>query len=555
MERRVTPSESPLPSIPADRPPSVSSAADEALAKRTRWRVWIRIVPWLFFLYILAFLDRVNVSVAELKMEDLPQEGGLGFGRVVIGFGFGLFFWGYWLLEIPSTVSVNRWGARWVFVRILVLWGLCAAAVGAIGTSFAGHVFGWIPHVPEGSGWLGDAAGFVNGLSDNPEYQFYFLRFMLGFFEGGFFPSVIFYLSLWFRTEDRAKAIATFMAAIPFANLVGAPLSGLLLEVHWSGLPGWRWVFILEGIAPVLAGVATLFLLPDRPATVTWLRDDERAWLLDELEREHHGKKIHNPWIWVSHLGMVILLTLVYFGQNLASYGLTSFLPAIIKSILGLKPDDRFSFIGMTVTSDQLGTYLSGPIYLMGLIGMLISGWHSDRTRERIWHSAVPLALWGVGIALTAMLDGYGSWPLLVLIFGVGTFMYAHLPAFWPIPTMFLGAVAAASAIGFINMLGNLGGYVGPKIMGDRAKAQMPAPMIIQTVGLLAAPQGQGPLVASVNLLPRKLEPPRFAPILWLLAPWPILSAVIILAAGYLRRRSSRLREGSVNPVHRPLLK
>src|SRR5207249_2285415 len=320
MERRVTPSESPLPSTPVpDRPPTVSSAADEALAKRTRWRVWIRIVPWLFFLYILAFLDRVNVSVAELKMEDLPQEGGLGFGRDVIGFGFGLFFWGYWLLEIPSTISVNRWGARWVFVRILVLWGLCAAAVGAIGTPFASHVFGWIPHSPEADGWFGKCAGFVNGLSDNPEYQFYFLRFMLGFFEGGFFPSVIFYLSIWFRTEDRAKAIATFMAAIPFANLVGAPLSGLLLEVNWFGLPGWRWVFILEGIAPVLAGFATLFLLPDRPAIVTWLPDDERAWLLSELEREHHGKKIHNSWIWVSHLGTVILLTLVYFGQNLAS--------------------------------------------------------------------------------------------------------------------------------------------------------------------------------------------------------------------------------------------
>jgi len=493
--------------------------------------------------------------VAELKMEDLPQEGGLGFGRDVIGFGFGLFFWGYWLLEIPSTISVNRWGARWVFVRILVLWGLCAAAVGAIGTPFAGRLFGWIPHMPEASGWIGQGTGFVNGLSDNPEYQFYFLRFMLGFFEGGFFPSVIYYLSIWFRTEDRAKAIATFMAAIPFANLVGAPLSGLLLEVHWLGLPGWRWVFILEGIAPVLAGFVTLFLLPDRPAKAKWLPDDERAWLLGELEREHHGKKVHSHWIWVSHLGIVLLLTLVYFGQNLASYGLTSFLPAIIKSMLGLRSEDRFSILGMGITSDQLATYLSGPVYLMGLIGMLVNGWHSDRTRERVWHSAVPLALWGVGIALTATLDGYGILPLLVLIFGVGTFMYAHLPAFWPIPTMFLGAIAAASAIGFINMTGNLGGYVGPKLMGDRAKAQMPVALAAQTVGLLAAPQGQGSLIASSNLLPRKFEPPRFAPILWLLAPWPIISAAVILAAGYLRRRSSRPREVAPDAANRPLLK
>jgi MFS family permease len=484
----------------------------------------------------------VNVSVAELKMENPPSDGGLGFGKDVIGFGSGLFFWGYWLLEIPSTVSVNRWGARWVFVRILVLWGLCAATVGAIGTPFAQQLFGWIPHIPEGSGWTGKVAGFVNGLSDKPKNQFYFLRFMLGFFEGGFFPSVIFYLSLWFRTEDRAKAIATFMAAIPFSNLVGAPLSGLLLEVNWLGLPGWRWVFILEGFAPVLAGIATLFVLPDRPAKVTWLKDDERAWLLDELDREHRGKQVHGHWVWVLHLGTVLLLTMVYFGQNLASYGLTFFLPAIIKSLLGLK-SETYSVLGLRVSSDQLATYLSGLVWLMGLIGLLLNGWHSDRSRERPWHAAVPLALWGLGIGLTAMLDGHGIWPLLVLIFGVGTFMYAHLPAFWPMPTMFLGAAVAASAIGFINMLGNLGGYVGPKLVGDRATSRMPVPVAVQTMGLLASPQGQAPLLASANLLPQKPEPPPFGPILWLLAPWPILSAVLILVAGYTRRRAGSLQQ------------
>jgi MFS transporter, ACS family, tartrate transporter len=310
------------------------------------------------------------------------------------------------------------------------------------------------------------------------------------------------------------------------------------LEVNWLGLAGWRWVFILEGIVPVLAGFATLFLLPDRPATVGWLPGDERAWLLAELEREHHGKRVHNPWIWFSHVGAVLLLTLVYFGQNLASYGLTSFLPAIIKSILGLKSEQHHSLLGLKVSADQLATYLSGLVYLMGLIGMLVNGWHSDRTRERPWHAAIPLALWGVGIAMTAMLDGRGIWPMVVLIFWVGSFMYAHLPAFWPIPTMFLGAAVAASAIGFINMLGNLGGYVGPKLMGDRAKGQLPPAVAAQTIGLLASPQGSGSLLASANLMPRKLEPPRFAPILWLLAPWPILSAVTILITGYLRRRT-----------------
>jgi MFS family permease len=498
------------------------------------------LIPWLFFLYILAYLDRVNVSVAELKMENLPSEGGLGFGKDIIGFGFGLFFWGYWLLEIPSTVSVARWGARWVFVRILVLWGLCAAAVGTIGTPFAAYLFAWLPHLPESTGWFGGIGRFVNGLSDSPENQFYFFRFMLGFFEGGFFPSVIFYLSLWFRTEDRARAIATFMAAIPFSNLLGAPLSGLLLEVKWFNLPGWRWIFMLEGIAPVFAGFATLFLLPDRPVTVKWLPEGERNWLLAELDREQQNKKVHGHWIWVHHLGTVLLLTLVYFGQNLASYGLTSFLPAIIKSLLRLKSDDHFYFLGrVEVTSDQLVTYLSGLVYLMGLMGILVNGWHSDRTKERPWHAAVPLALWGLSIGLTALLDGHGILPLIVLIVGVGTFMYAHLPAFWPIPTMFLGATAAASAIGFINMLGNLGGYVGPKLMGDKAKGHLPAPAVARTVGLLASPQGQGPMLAGSALLPDKVETPNLAPILWLLAPWPIIASAIILIVGYTRRRTS----------------
>src|SRR5437016_2967889 len=225
----------------------------QSIAERTRRRITLYLIPYLFFLYILAYLDRVNVSVAELKMIQPPDSGGLGFDRATIGLGAGLFFWGYWILEIPSTVSVTRWGARWVFARILVLWGICAALVGFIGTPYATSVLSWMPLV-----------------RDSPIYQFYVLRFMLGFFEGGFFPSVIVYLSIWFRPEDRAKAIASFMAAIPLANIVGTPLSGLLLNVDWFGLAGWRWVFILEGLAPVLAGFATLFMLPDRPAKAAW---------------------------------------------------------------------------------------------------------------------------------------------------------------------------------------------------------------------------------------------------------------------------------------------
>src|SRR6266478_4702717 len=193
-----------LMSIVWRRPPS-------GIGERTRRRVTLYLIPYLFFLYIIAYLDRVNVSVAGLAMQYGVNEGGMGFDKDVIGFGFGIFFWGYWILEIPSTVSVVRWGARWVFVRILVLWGICAAVIGGIGTPFCDYLLGWLPY-----------------LSDpkHPEYQLYFLRFMLGFFEGGFFPSVIVYLSYWFRPEDRAKAIAGFMAAIPISSMIGLPISG-----------------------------------------------------------------------------------------------------------------------------------------------------------------------------------------------------------------------------------------------------------------------------------------------------------------------------------------
>src|SRR5262245_4982746 len=190
-------------------------------------------------------------------MEGPVSEGGLAFTKDVIGLGFGLFFWGYWILEIPSTLTVVRWGARWVFVRVLILWGICATLIGFIGLSAVAHLFAWLPQLP--SNWLGleSVAGFVNGLHDNPKYQFYFLRFMLGLFEGGFFPSVIMYLSLWFRAEDRAKAIALFMVAIPMSSAIGSPISTWLLGVGWFGLPGWRWIFIVEGIVPILAGLAT----------------------------------------------------------------------------------------------------------------------------------------------------------------------------------------------------------------------------------------------------------------------------------------------------------
>jgi MFS family permease len=492
--------------------PLIWRSPAKTIGEQSRRRITLHLIPYLFFLYILAYLDRVNVSVAQLGMLRPIEEGGMGFDRYIVGFGAGIFFWGYWILEVPSTVSVTRWGARWVFVRILVLWGLCAALAGAIGTPFASTLFSWIPRINEQAGGLASfdnhvdallgwtvrlfyndqvrlailarSASFVNGLNDTPAYQFYFFRFMLGFFEGGFFPSVIVYLSLWFSPQHRARAIASFMAAIPLSNVLGLPISGLLLNVNWLGLPGWRWIFILQGVVPILAGFLTLFFLPDRPHKARWLHDEERDWLLGELAEEHKTRQAHAHLGWMQHAGVVLMLTAVYFCLNVTSYGLQMFMPGIIQSQ---------SNVGASTAS-----VLAALPYLMSLVGMLLNGWHSDRTRERFWHAAVPLTMLGLGVILAALVDGLPVLPVLVLILCVGTFMQAVLPAFWPIPTMFLGATMAAAAIGFINMIGNLGGSVGPVLVGQAAKEQT-----------------------------------SFATGLLRIAPWPIVGAGIVLFLGW----------------------
>jgi ACS family tartrate transporter-like MFS transporter len=468
------------------------------LAERARRRVTLHLVPYLFFLYILAYLDRVNVSVAALRMAEPPDVGGLGFLQTTIGFGAGIFFWGYWVLEVPSTLSVLRWGARWVFVRILVLWGLACVLVGLVGTPWEEAAFGWLGGpvgdvIFHGIGGLAHLFSFDPGPLDQLVVrQFYFFRFLLGFFEGGFFPSVILYLSLWFRPEDRARAIAGFMAAIPLSSLIGIPISGLLLELNWFDLPGWRWIFILQGALPVLAGFATLFCLPDRPEHARWLPEDERRYLVAALHREQQHKQAHGFSSWSGQLGTVLLLTLVYFGLNVSSYGLQMFLPKIIKSQTGL--------------SDVWASLVAAPFYLIALVAMLLNGLHSDRTQERIAHVAVPLLGLALGTAAVAVLAGQGLWPVFVMVFVVGAFMFAHLPAFWPLPTKFLGATAAAAAIGFINMIGNLGGFVGPTVVGNAV-----------------AEQGAGPV--------------DFRAALFRLAPFPAASALIIVLIWYLRRQ------------------
>ncbi len=450
-----------------------------SVAERSRRRITLHLVPLLFFLYILAYIDRSNISVASLGMAASPEHGGLGLSQELIGVASGLFFWGYLILEIPSTLSVERWGVRWVFVRILVLWGLTAMAMGAIGTPAMSKAFGWLPHISENLGFLSGAARFVNGLAHDPGDQLKAFRFLLGFFEGGFFPSVIVYLSYWFRTEDRAKAIAGFALAMPLSMAIGNWVSSWLIGVNWLGLVGWRWVFIVEGALPVLAGVMTFFLLPNRPTEAKWLAEDERKWLAGELDREREQKQIaHGRTRWQNHLLIVLLLTTVYFLQNITIYGANFFMPTIMGTWLPSLPYTVRLWLGVAgkmspdvlrAHEDHAKALLAVLPYVVSVVAVLLNARHSDRTRERTWHAAVPLALVSVGMFLASQLGNHPCLAILVMIFLVGGCVFTHIPAFWPMPTIFLGAAAAASAIGFINMVGNIGGYVGPVIAGNSA--------------------------------------------------------------------------------------
>ncbi|HEX4415177.1 MAG TPA: MFS transporter [Lacipirellulaceae bacterium] len=461
-----------------------------SVGERARRRVWVHLLPVLFLLYILAYIDRSNIAIAKFGMNRSLAEGGLGFDERIVGFGSGIFFWGYWVLEIPSTLSVERRGARWVFLRILILWGLCAVLMGFMGLPLLETLLGWLPKISELSGWptINAVTRHWNGLGTNAESQFYFLRFMLGFFEGGFFPTVVMYLSTWFNAQHRAKAMASFMAAMPLSNVFGTTISQWISDhIHWGGLPGWRWIFILEGVAPILAGICVLFCLPDRPKAVDWLPQEEKDWLLKELETEARNRSAQSHSAWHLHLGLVLLLTLVYFCQNVVAYGMSTFMPSIVKSQFG--------------GTELEAAWVTAGFFLIAFIAMQFNGWHSDRRRERIWHVAVPLIMLGSGLAIVSYYPYAPRLGTIALFLLVGGSIYTVMPAFWPIPTIFLGSTFAASAIGFINMIGNLGGSVGPVIIGDAAKNN------------------------------------DFVTGLWRIAIFPFIGAATILLVGYAQRR------------------
>jgi MFS transporter, ACS family, tartrate transporter len=416
------------------RPVTVPTDGSAAIARVSR-----RLIPFLFLLYILNFLDRVNVGFAALEMNR-----DLGFGPAVYGFGAGVFFIGYCLFEVPSNLVLYRIGARLWIARIMVTWGLAASAM-------------MLVHAP---------------------WSFYLLRFLLGVAEAGFFPGIIFYLTSWYPARERARAYAWFLAAIPVCGVIGGPISGALLGLDGLlGLRGWQWLFLLEGIPSVLVGVAVLRLLPDRPAAARWLPPSERAWLEERLAVERadqaaqHGASLRlalrNPMVW--------WLGLSYFLLVVALYGFALWLPQLVKA-----SGDFSNF--------EVGVITAIP-YAFAAIGMVLVGRHSDRTAERHLHLVGPALAGAVGfVAVTRT----GSTGLLVAALCLCAFgVLGWLGPFWALPTAFLREQAAAGGIALINSMGAVGGFVGPYLIGEvREQTGEFAPGLMVLAGCLAAAAG-----------------------------------------------------------------
>jgi ACS family tartrate transporter-like MFS transporter len=393
----------------------------EDLEKRTIGKVMRRLIPFLILCYVVAYLDRVNVGFAKLQMNQV-----LGLSEAVFGFGAGLFFIGYFLFEVPSNIFLEKVGARVWIARIMITWGLISAA------------FAFIPSI----------AG-ITGLPATG--VFYGLRLLLGACEAGFFPGIIFYLTLWFPAVYRARVISLFMLAVPISSIVGSPLSGVLLGLSGWGLHGWQWLFLLEALPSLLVGIGVLFYLTDFPRQARWLQPDEIGWLEQVQATEKQNKeKVEHLSLWQSLIDPRILLcAFVYFGVQAANYGVAFFLPTIIRNL--------------GATDTQTGFIAAVP-FVFGAVGMVLFSLHSDRTMERKGHVAVAMLMATVGFGCAGLVSS----PVLMM----ALFCFAQIgvsevpPMFWPLPASFLSGASAAAGIAAINSLGNLSGFAAPYAIG-----------------------------------------------------------------------------------------
>jgi MFS transporter, ACS family, tartrate transporter len=385
----------------------------DPIEKRTIAKVSRRLIPFLMLCYFIAYLDRVNVGFAALTMNR-----DLGISATAYGFGAGIFFFSYFLFEVPSNLALERFGARKWIARIMMSWGI-----------------------------LSGCTAFVTG-----EYTFYLVRVLLGIAEAGFFPGIIFYLTLWFPGVYRARIVGWFMAAIPLSSVLGFPVSGMIMGMDGiGGLAGWQWLFIIEAGPAVILAVVVWFYLTDRPAAAQWLEPDERAWLDKRLANEARQKEeVHGISVLQALFNpKVLALSLVYFGAVATNYGTAFWLPQIVREF-GL--------------SNVATGFVSAIPYIVGTIGMVLWGRRSDQKLERKWHAAFPFLIAAIGIAGSTLLDD----PVLKMAaLSLGAFgVFAVLPVFWTFPTAFLSGAAAAAGIAAINSIGNLAGFFGPFVMG-----------------------------------------------------------------------------------------
>jgi MFS transporter, ACS family, tartrate transporter len=392
------------------------------LETRTLARVTMRLVPFLILCYFIAYLDRVNVGFAALQMNK-----DLGLSSSAFGFGAGIFFIAYFFFEVPSNLLLEKFGARRWIARIMFTWGILAGAMA------------FIPGISR-----------LTGLS--PAHVFYTLRVLLGIAEAGFFPGIIFFLTLWFPATYRARVVGYFMVAIPLSTVIGAPISGALLNLDkTASLAGWQWVYLIEALPALFLSFVVLFYLTDKPADATWLGADERDWLVTRQAQERAQREsvrsfsvreaLFNP--------RVLAVALIYFGANATNYGLSFFLPQIVK--------------GFGLGNVQTGFVTSLP-YIVGAFSMILWGRRSDRKLERKWHVAIPLLVAAGGIAASTALDDPVLKMIALSIAGFGIF--GCLPVIWTLPAAFLSGAAAAGGIAAVNSLGNLAGFFGPYAMG-----------------------------------------------------------------------------------------
>jgi ACS family tartrate transporter-like MFS transporter len=379
----------------------------------TMRKVTWRLVPFLMLCYFIAYLDRVNTGFAGATMR-----ADLNLSAAAFGGAAGIFFLAYFVFEVPSNLALHRFGARRWIARIMFSWGIVSGA-----------------------------QAFVTG-----ETSFNIVRLLLGAAEAGFFPGIIFFLTLWFPTAYRARIVGWFMFAIPISTVIGSPISGFILGLEGvGGLHGWQWIYLIEAAPALLMTLAVLFYLTDRPLEAQWLEPQEREWLQRRLDRESEARQsiLNLNWLHAILDWRVIALGFVYMGCNIPQYGLSFFLPQIVKAF---------------GVSNITAGFITAIPYVVGAIGMIVWGMSSDRARERKWHAAFAFLTIIIGLGLAAVTSDPTLKMLVLCIAGFGFF--AVLPVFWTLPTAFLSGAGAASGIAAVNSIGNLGGYFGPQAFG-----------------------------------------------------------------------------------------